>query len=195
MSMAARTLTIRRQLTQMVLFTSGAALLLAVSSMFAYDFITFRQTSQRQLETLGRPIAANSTAALAFDNPDDAQTVLAAFQVDQHITRAALYRLDGTLFAMYPSNAAAPEFPAQLKADAGGFRFERADLVGVLPVTEGKRRMGMLFLQSDLGAMIGGTRQTVNRLLSDFADQGLIRIEKDVLVIPDVARLERAAER
>jgi signal transduction histidine kinase/ActR/RegA family two-component response regulator len=153
MSMATRTPSIRRQLTQMVLFTSGAALLLAVSSMFAYDFITFRQTSQRQLETLGRAIAANSTAALAFDNPDDAQTVLAAFQVDHHITHAALYRLDGTLFAMYPSTAAAPEFPAHLKPDAGSFRFERTDLVGVLPVTEGKRRMGTLFLQSDLGAI------------------------------------------
>jgi hypothetical protein len=48
--MGTSTLTIRRQLTQMVLFTSGAALLLAVISMFAYDFITFRQASQRQLE-------------------------------------------------------------------------------------------------------------------------------------------------
>jgi CRP-like cAMP-binding protein len=51
------------------------------------------------------------------------------------------------------------------------------------------------YTQSDLAAMIGGTRQTVNRLLSDFAERGLIRIEKDVLVIPDLDRLERAAER
>jgi hypothetical protein len=43
--------------------------------------------------------------------------------------------------------------------------------------------------------MIGGTRQTVNRLLNDLADRGLVRFEKDVLVIPDLARLEQAAER
>jgi CRP-like cAMP-binding protein len=43
--------------------------------------------------------------------------------------------------------------------------------------------------------MIGGTRQTVNRLLSDFAAEGLIRIEKETLVVPDLDRLERAAER
>jgi signal transduction histidine kinase/ActR/RegA family two-component response regulator len=153
MSMATSTPTIRRQLTQMVLFTSGAVLLLAVISMFAYDFITFRQTSQRQLETLGRAIAANSTAALAFDNRDDAQTVLAAFQFDQHITRAALYRLDGTLFAVYPSNAAAGDFPSQQKAGEAGFHFGRAALVGTLPVTEGKRRMGTLYVQSDLRAI------------------------------------------
>jgi signal transduction histidine kinase/ActR/RegA family two-component response regulator/uncharacterized membrane protein affecting hemolysin expression len=153
MSMSSAIPTIRRQLTQMVLFTSGAVLLLTVTSLFAYDFLTFRHTSQRQLETLGRAIAANSTAALAFDNPDDAQTVLAAFQVDQHITHAALYRLDGALFAMYPSSAAAGQFPAQLKAGATGFRFEHSALVGVLPVIEGNRRMGTLFVQSDLGAI------------------------------------------
>jgi CRP/FNR family cyclic AMP-dependent transcriptional regulator len=56
-------------------------------------------------------------------------------------------------------------------------------------------RLDWPFTQSDLAAMIGGTRQTVNRLLSDMTAQGLVRIEKDTLVIPDLARLERAAER
>jgi len=153
MTMNTKVPAIRRQLIQMVLLTSGAVLLLTVTCLFAYDFLTFRQTSQRQLDTLGRAIAANSTAALAFNNSDDAQTVLAAFEVDPHITHAALYRLDGVRFAVYPSNAAAGEFPAQLKADGTGFRFGRSDLVGILPVTEGQRRMGTLFVQSDLGAI------------------------------------------
>lgn len=51
------------------------------------------------------------------------------------------------------------------------------------------------YTQSDLAAMIGGTRQTVNRLLADFTGQGLIRFERDTLIVPDVAALERAAER
>jgi CRP-like cAMP-binding protein len=51
------------------------------------------------------------------------------------------------------------------------------------------------YTQSDLAAMIGGTRQTVNRLLADFAEQGLIRQEKDTIVIPDLDRLAHAAER
>lgn len=147
------TSTIRRQLTQMVLFTSGAVLLLAVVSMFAYDLLTFRQASQRQLQTLGRAIAANSTAALAFDNPDDAQTVLAAFQFDPHITHAALYRLDGRLFAVYPKGASRDAFPGRLTANRADFHFEEAALLGTLPVTEGGRRMGTLFVQSDLRAI------------------------------------------
>ncbi|MGC1458189.1 MAG: ATP-binding protein [Steroidobacteraceae bacterium] len=143
---------IRRQLIQMVLLISGAVLLLTVTALFAYDFVTFRQTSQRQLDTLGRAIAANSTAALAFDNPDDADTVLAAFEVDPHVAHAALYRLDGTLFAVYPSKARSG-VPARLQAAATGFRFEPGSLIDVLPVTEGARRMGTLFLQSDLRAI------------------------------------------
>jgi len=143
---------IRRQLIQMVLLISGAVLLLTVISLFAYDFVTFRQSSQRQLDTLGRAIAANSTAALAFDNSDDAQTVLAAFEVDAHVTHAALYRLDGRLFAVYPSKAGGG-VPASLQPDATGFRFDNGDLIDVLAVTEGSRRMGTLFLESDLRAL------------------------------------------
>jgi signal transduction histidine kinase/ActR/RegA family two-component response regulator len=143
---------IRRQLIQMVLLISGAVLLLTVTALFAYDFVTFRQTSQRQLDTLGRAIAANSTAALAFDNPDDARTVLSAFEVDPHVVHAALYRLDGTLFAVYPSKARGG-VPPLLRAEATGFRFERGALIDVLPVSEGSRRMGTLFLQSDLRAI------------------------------------------
>ncbi|MGH2462815.1 MAG: Crp/Fnr family transcriptional regulator [Candidatus Limnocylindria bacterium] len=51
------------------------------------------------------------------------------------------------------------------------------------------------FTQSDLAAMIGATRQSVNRLLSDLVERGLIRIDRDTLVITDLERLERLAAR
>ncbi len=43
--------------------------------------------------------------------------------------------------------------------------------------------------------MIGGSRQSVNRLLADLVADGIIRFEGDTLVIPDVARLVEAARR
>lgn len=51
------------------------------------------------------------------------------------------------------------------------------------------------FTQSDLAAMIGATRQSVNRLLVDLVDRGLVRIERETLVIPDLERLERSVDR
>ncbi len=63
------------------------------------------------------------------------------------------------------------------------------------PDARGEIRLPWPFSQSELAAMIGGTRQTVNRLLSEFTAEGLIRIEKETLIVPDLDRLERAAER
>ena len=48
--------------------------------------------------------------------------------------------------------------------------------------------------QSELAAMVGGTRQSVNRLLVDMSARGLLRMDGDHLVIPDVNRLADSAE-
>jgi CRP/FNR family cyclic AMP-dependent transcriptional regulator len=63
------------------------------------------------------------------------------------------------------------------------------------PGVRGEVRLPWPFTQSELAAMIGGTRQTVNRLLADFVERDLIRFEKETLVIPSVDLLARAAER
>jgi len=51
------------------------------------------------------------------------------------------------------------------------------------------------YTQSELASMIGGSRQSVNRLLAGLSDEGLLRIERDAIVIPDVEALARVAER
>jgi CRP/FNR family cyclic AMP-dependent transcriptional regulator len=56
-------------------------------------------------------------------------------------------------------------------------------------------RLDWPYTQSDLAAMIGGTRQSVNKLLAGLVERGLVIIEKDTLVIPDVDALELEAER
>jgi CRP/FNR family transcriptional regulator, cyclic AMP receptor protein len=50
------------------------------------------------------------------------------------------------------------------------------------------------YTQSDLASMIGGTRQSVNKLLSGLVDEGFVIIERDTLVIPDVDALARQAD-
>ena len=47
--------------------------------------------------------------------------------------------------------------------------------------------------QSDLAAMIGGTRQRVNQILGDFADEGLIKVESGRMVVCDLERLRGRA--
>ncbi len=63
------------------------------------------------------------------------------------------------------------------------------------PSATGEVRLAWPYTQTDLAAMIGGTRQTVNRLLTDLSSRGLVYFEKDVAVIPSLERLERDAQR
>src|SRR4029077_5915979 len=117
---------IRRTLMRMI-FLAGSVVLLVTSSAFcAYEFLTFRQTSVQQLQILGRAIASNSTAALAFENADDAANVLSAFKSDPHIVAAALYDVHGKVFATYPQGLKLERLPARPGA---GFTFGRAALV------------------------------------------------------------------
>ena len=50
-------------------------------------------------------------------------------------------------------------------------------------------RLDWPYTQSDLAGMIGGSRESVNRLLAGLVADGVIRLERDALVIPDVDRL------
>lgn len=59
----------------------------------------------------------------------------------------------------------------------------------------GERRLPWPFTQAELAGMIGGSRQSVNRLLADLVAQGILRFDGDELVIPDPARLAAAARR
>lgn len=60
---------------------------------------------------------------------------------------------------------------------------------------DGAVRIPWPYTQSELAGMIGGSRQSVNRLLADLADEGLVRLERDVLVVTDLDRLAATVER
>lgn len=55
-------------------------------------------------------------------------------------------------------------------------------------------RLGRAYTQSELAAMIGGTRQSVNRHLGELVDDGLIRVEPDDIVVLDVRELYARGE-
>ncbi|MEO7597385.1 MAG: CHASE sensor domain-containing protein, partial [Opitutus sp.] len=136
---------------RIILLTSGAVLLFTCASFFTYEILTFRRTAVRQLATLGEVIASNSTAALAFDNVDDARETLSALRADRHIVAAALYTAEGKLFARYPAAINAGEIPTS--PDASGYRMTRNALASWQPVIQNERRLGTLYLRSDMGAM------------------------------------------
>jgi signal transduction histidine kinase/ActR/RegA family two-component response regulator len=153
--MATSSTPIRRTLIRLIFLSSGAVLAVTTTAFCTYEFLTFRQNSTQQLQILSQAIASNSTAALAFDNADDAAVVLAAFKADPHIVAAALYDARGKIFATYPQRLAAARFPSR---PGTGYTFGRTELVGFQPVAEGSKPLGTLFVESDLGAMYARIR-------------------------------------
>src|SRR5687768_10780073 len=63
------------------------------------------------------------------------------------------------------------------------------------PQARGRAELNWPFTQTDLAAMIGGTRQSVNKLLSGLVEEGLLEIDRETLVINDLAALEARSAR
>ena len=60
---------------------------------------------------------------------------------------------------------------------------------------DGSIRLDAPLTQSDLAAMIGSTRQSVNKLLGEFEDDGLLRLDHDSIFVPNLERLATKARR
>lgn len=142
---------IRRILMRMIFLSSGAVLAVTTAAFCTYEAVTFRNANVEQLHTLGEVIASNSTAALAFDNSDDATVVLSALKANPHIVAAALYDTQGNVFASYPHGLPAGRVPT--RPGPPRYAFEHGALIGIQPVAQGSQPLGTLYVESDLGAM------------------------------------------
>jgi CRP-like cAMP-binding protein len=60
---------------------------------------------------------------------------------------------------------------------------------------DGSTRLPSPLTQGDLAAMIGATRQSVNKLLGDFVDERLLRMDGDTIIVCDLAALTQASRR
>jgi len=143
--------TIQRKLVTAMMLTSTTVLLLVGAVFVVHDVVSFRRLLVQTLVTRANILAANSTAALAFRNSDDASQVLGALKTDPSMIAAALYDQQGRLFATYPPNASPGVVPPT--AGPAGHRFGKGSLVVSQPVVEDGRRLGTLYLKSDLGQL------------------------------------------
>lgn len=156
---ALRRLPLRQRLMAILLETSGVVLLLTCGAFLVHEFLSFRSAALANLSTLGRVVAANSTAALAFQNADDATETLAGLAAEPHIVAAALYTREGQLFARYPAPLATGASAVPSAPGPDGYEFAGGRLIGFEPVAQrGGPRLGTLYLESDLGMLRGTLR-------------------------------------
>jgi signal transduction histidine kinase len=153
-----RDMPIRKKLGRIFLMTSGLVILVTCVSFFAYEFYSFRKSSVQNLSTIGKIIATNSTAALAFENHLDANEILSALKTEPHVTGACLYDKKGKLFAYYIKTGIADSSSFPFRPGVAAYEFAGTFLEGFQPVTQGGRQLGTLFIRSDLEDMYGRMR-------------------------------------
>jgi len=141
-------LTLKRKLTGIIFVTSLSVLFVTCLMFLYYEVHNYRQSVARSLVAMADIIAANSSEILIFNDQKLAGQILSDLQVEPAITAGAFYDNNGKLFAMYPANASATDFPSSAGDD--GIHFQGDFLILYTPINESQTRVGTLYLKSNL---------------------------------------------
>ncbi len=144
-----RDVPIKQKLMVIIMLTTAAALLLSGIGIVALDSFLFRASMQRDLSALARIVADNSTAALAFDDPQTAGETLAALRARPHMVAACIFRANGNVLAYYERAREQAQCPPPTAGDV--VRFTGAGLEVSRSIMLQDRRIGTLTLLYDLG--------------------------------------------
>ena len=142
---------IKRKLTLIIALISTLVLLLACALLAAYEIRTFRQGLMRDMTVLADVLSRNSTGALKFEDVEGAEKTLGALKAEPHVVAACLYGVTGSRFAGYVRAGAPPAFP--LVPELAAARFEHGRLVLYRPVELDNKRIGTIYLETDLEGM------------------------------------------
>jgi signal transduction histidine kinase/CheY-like chemotaxis protein len=121
-----------------VLLVAGIAIALIAER--SYD----RQKS-REVEVQGGILASTVSAALSFNDQKAAQEYVGALAANPEILTAAVYDLDGNLFASFSRS---PDLPPPDHLPPQGTVTAHDRLTVVTPVTQGQAVLGAVYLQS-----------------------------------------------
>ena len=143
-------LPIGSKLTLLAVSASAIALLVSSGAFIASDRATFDEATVRRVSAEAAIVAANSAAAMVFRDPEDAQATLAALAAEHDVTAAALYTLDGAVFATYPPSGDQAGAPVARSDAWAGHAFEDGRLIVHRRVAFEGAPVGTLVIRYDL---------------------------------------------
>jgi signal transduction histidine kinase len=111
---------VRRKTMVVVLATAFVALLVNAGALLVNEFRTYRDARLADVRTQAEIVGHASAAALAFGDNKEATRALATLSPRQDVLAAALYRPDGSLFAVYAHEGDASLLPGHAGAPGAG---------------------------------------------------------------------------
>lgn len=170
------------KLTALITVISGLAIVIVGAMMVVLEVRRVRATAVEMVQAHARVIAANSTAALDFDDREAALETLNGLAQVREFAAATITMPDGSVFARYERSA---DLPPSSAAVAHGFEFQGQWLTLAHPIEREGEHLGQLSLLYDFGP----ARQ---RLLTDIGLIIAIGLGAMVLAFIAARRIQRA---
>jgi PAS domain S-box-containing protein len=139
---------IRTKLTSIIMLTCVTAVLLACAGFVLQDVIDERTDLKDDLEALGTMIAANSSAALAFNDHQTAQEVLSALRTQPSFVSGCIYDDRGLPFVTF-FNGPPVAFPRSFPMNRDGLVEGDGRVELFQRITLGGKGVGHLYIASD----------------------------------------------
>jgi two-component system, NtrC family, sensor kinase len=198
-----RDIPLKRKLTVTNVLSSGVALLLACAAFVTHELVTFKDAMVADLSSAAAIIGHNSSAALAFGDPDSARRTLESFSTRPDVIGAALYDSDGRLFARFEREHGASWFHPPAAIEPIGYRFEGDRLklfhafelagepAGTVYIEAGIERLGSRMARYGvIAALVMLISSGVALLLSARLQRGISAPISDLAAAMNVVRTE-----
>jgi two-component system CheB/CheR fusion protein len=142
---------ITRKLMVVILSTTALALVLMAGAVATHELLTFRRALAINTQVLAQVVGSMSAGTLAFDSPEEAQESLGAMAAEPQIVAAALYDLDGNLFATFTKAGADRHIPKVPAAD--GTLFTTNHVMVFRTVHHKGKPQGTIYVQAEQSAI------------------------------------------
>jgi signal transduction histidine kinase/DNA-binding response OmpR family regulator len=166
--MAFRDMSIKRKLTLLAMITSGVGLLAACIMFMVIDVMVCRADMVRNLKIYAGMVGSNSTAALTFNDVNDARQTLLSLRTNPHVVDACVFGTDGKVFATYVRDERVQARAPSAAAVNDMHRFVDGHLEVFSRIELDGRQIGTVFVRSDLKELTGRITKYVLTLLGVF---------------------------
>ena len=143
-----RKLSLRRKLTLVIMINTFVALCVAGIAFAEYGVYRFKELRLEDLNALANILGTNSTAPLAFKDPNSAQDILRSLTAKPHILSAAIYDRDGNPFAVYHQGGSHAQDSAP-PAERDSSRFTSDRVLIFQAINFQGEQVGTVFLEGD----------------------------------------------
>src|SRR5579863_2797899 len=143
-----RKLSLRHKLALVIMINTVAALCAAGMAFAEYGVYRFKELRLEDLDALANILGTNSTAPLAFKDPNSAQDILRALAAKPHILSAVIYDRDGKPFAAYHRGESKVQYSAP-PVESESSRFTSNRVLIFQAINFQGEKVGTVFLEGD----------------------------------------------